>query len=158
MFTELGWDVFAGSYGTSAGAMQSETADAFNAAWEAEYGELPPLPYLKEVYDAVYVIALAAEQADSVDGTAIRDALREVANEPGTVVGPGTEGWQAAVAAVDASEVIDFQGASGPISFDENGDLAVGLIDIWRVEGEDLVTESSQEFDMRAEASATPMA
>jgi ABC-type branched-subunit amino acid transport system substrate-binding protein len=158
MFADLGWDTFQGNYGTAAGAIQSETASTFDSAWEAAYGELPPLPYLKEVYDAVYVISLAAEMADSVDGTAIRDALREVADEPGTVVGPGTEGWQAAVAAIDAGDDIDYQGATGPVEFDENGDLAVGLIDIWKVEGEDLITESSQEFDMRAAAEATPMA
>jgi branched-chain amino acid transport system substrate-binding protein len=159
MFADLGWDVFQGSYGTAAGAAQSDVGTAFDAAWEEAYGELPPLPYLKEVYDAVYAIALAAEKADSVDGTAIRDALREVSGAPGTVVNPGTEGWQAAVAALDAGEDIDYEGATGAVEFDANGDLARGLIDVWMVEGEDLPTQSTQEFDLAAAGeAASPMA
>jgi ABC-type branched-subunit amino acid transport system substrate-binding protein len=163
MFEEIGWEPFEGSYGTAAGAFQSDVSAAFDTAWEAAYGDLPALPYLKEVYDAVYVIALAAEMADSVDGTAIRDALREVSTEPGTVVTPGTEGWQAAVAAIDAGEDIDYEGASGPIAFDENGDISQGLIDIWQIEGGEIVTEMTQEFDLTAGAAeaspeATPMA
>jgi ABC-type branched-subunit amino acid transport system substrate-binding protein len=158
MFADLGWDVFQGSSGTSAGTAQSDVSAAFDEAWEAAYGELPPLPYLKEVYDAVYVIALAAEQADSVDGAAIRDALREVSDEPGTVVNPGTEGWQAAVAALDAGEDIDYEGATGTVAFDDNGDLARGLNDVWMVEGEDLPTQSTQEFDLTVAGAATPEA
>jgi ABC-type branched-subunit amino acid transport system substrate-binding protein len=158
LFAELGWDVFQGSYGTAAGAVQSDVSAAFDAAWEESYGELPPLPYLKEIYDAVYVIALAAEQVDSVDSTAIRDALREVSGAPGTVVNPGTEGWQAAVGALSAGEDIDYEGATGSVEFDENGDLARGLIDVWMVEGEDLPTQSTREFDLTAAEAATPEA
>ena len=108
------------------GAPETDAGAAFEAAWEEAYGDLPPLPYLNEVYDAVYLISLAAEHADSVDATAIRDALREVASAPGTAVGPGTEGWQAAVAALDAGEDINYEGAAGPVDFDENGDVSKG--------------------------------
>lgn len=158
LFAELGWEPFAGNYGTAAGAPETESGAAFEAAWEAAYGELPALPYLKELYDAVYVISLAAEQADSVDAAAIRDALREVANAPGTVINPGTEGWQAAVAAIDAGEDIDYEGASGTVEFDENGDITQGVIEVWQVEGEEIVTVETREVNLSAGASATPMA
>jgi ABC-type branched-subunit amino acid transport system substrate-binding protein len=162
MFEEIGWEPFEGSYGTSPGAMQTDVSSAFDEAWEAAYGELPAVPFLKEVYDAVYAIALAAEKADSVEGTAIRDALREVTSEPGTVVNPGTEGWQAAVAAIDAGEDVDYEGATGPVTFDENGDISRGIIDVWQIEGGEIVTEATQEFDLTAGAAAaapeaTPM-
>ena len=65
---------------------------AFDQACREAYGDIPAVPYLREINDAIYLIALAAEKAGSNDSTAMRDALREVANEPGTVVGPGPEG------------------------------------------------------------------
>ncbi|MGH2615160.1 MAG: ABC transporter substrate-binding protein [Thermomicrobiales bacterium] len=159
LFAELGWEAFAGGYGTASGAPETDAGAAFEAAWEAAYGELPALPYLKELYDAVYVIALAAEQADSVDSAAIRDALREVANEPGTVINPGVEGWQAAVAAIDAGEDIDYQGASGTVDFDENGDITKGVIEVWQIEGEEILTAETRDVDLSAQgAAATPVA
>jgi branched-chain amino acid transport system substrate-binding protein len=158
LFAELGWEPFAGNYGTAAGAPETESGARFEAAWEAAYGELPALPYLKEVYDSVYVISLAAQQAASVDAAAIRDALREVANAPGTVINPGTEGWQAAVAAIDAGEDVDYEGASGTVEFDENGDITQGVIEVWQVEGEEIVTVETREVNLSAGAAATPMA
>lgn len=159
LFAEIGWEPFAGGYGTASGAPETDTGAAFEAAWEAAYGELPALPYLKELYDAVYAIALAAEMADSVDAAAIRDALREVTNEPGTVITPGTEGWQAAVAALDAGEDIDYVGASGTVDFDDNGDISQGAIEIWQIEGEEILTVETRDVDLSiAEEAATPAA
>ena len=126
MFAELGWNVFEGSYGTAAGAPETDAAAVFNQAWQEAYGEMPAVPYLREINDAIYLIALAAEQAGSNDSAAIRDALREVANEPGTAVGPGQEGWQAAVESIDGGEDINYEGAAGPVDLDENGDVSRG--------------------------------
>ena len=159
LFTELGWSVFAGSYGTAAGSPETDTASAFEQAWQEAYGELPAYPYLREVFDAVYLIALAAEQADATDSAAIRDALREVATAPGTVVQPGTAGFEAAVGAIDGGEDINYEGASGPVDLDENGDLSKGTILIWQVEGEEIRTVESRDIDLTAaEAAATPTA
>lgn len=161
LFADLGWDVFEGAYGTAAAASaETEIGASFDEVFEAEYGVSPAYPYLPQVYDAVYLIALAAEQVDSVDSPAIRDALREVASEPGRTVNPGTEGWQAAVEAIDAGEDVNYEGAGGPAEFDENGDIAKGTIEIWKVEGGDLVTEETRDFDLTeiAESAATPVA
>jgi branched-chain amino acid transport system substrate-binding protein len=159
LFAELGWDVFAGSYGTAAGAADTDAGAAFEAAWEEAYGELPAYPYLREVYDAIYLIALAAEQADSVDSAAIRDALREVASDPGTVASPGTEGWRAAVEGITAGEDLNYEGAVGPVDLDEAGDVSKGTILIWQIEGETIQDTESRDADLSAvEAAATPVA
>ena len=158
MFAELGWEAFEGSYGTAAGAPETDAAAMFEQAWEEAYGEIPAVPYLREINDAVFLIALAAEQADSTDSTAIRDALREVANEPGTAVGPGQEGWQTAVASIDAGEDINYEGAAGPVDLDENGDVSRGTIIVWQVQGEAIETTDSREIDLGGEeAAATPV-
>ena len=159
MFAELGWEVFEGNYGTAAGLFESEATAAFDQAWEDAYGEMPAVPYLREINDAIYLIALAAEQVDSNDPTAIRDALREVANAPGTVVGPGQEGWQAAVASIDAGEDVNYEGAAGSVDLDENGDVSKGAILIWQIQGEAIEDTDERTVDLGAEAAAaTPVA
>ncbi|HET7056037.1 MAG TPA: ABC transporter substrate-binding protein [Thermomicrobiales bacterium] len=159
LFQELGWEQFEGDYGTAPGSAETEIGKAFDQAWQEAYGALPSYPYLRETYDAVYVIALAAQQAHSVDATGIRDALRGVANAPGTVVTPGTEGWKKAVAALDAGEDIDYEGAVGPLNFDQNGDVDKGTIVIWQIKNGEIVTAETREIDLSGAApSGTPAA
>jgi ABC-type branched-subunit amino acid transport system substrate-binding protein len=158
MFADLGWDVFEGNFGTAAGLFESDATAVFDQAWEEAYGEIPAVPYLREINDAIYLIALAAEQVDSTDSTAIRDVLREVANEPGTVVGPGQEGWQAAVEAIDAGEDINYEGAAGSVDLDENGDVSKGAILIWQIQAEAIEDTDERGVDLTAqEAAATPV-
>jgi ABC-type branched-subunit amino acid transport system substrate-binding protein len=158
MFADLGWDVFEGSYGTTAGLPESEATAVFDQAFEEAYGDIPAVPYLREINDAIYLIALAAEQTGSNDSTAIRDALREVANAPGTVVGPGQEGWRAAVASIAAGEDVNYEGAAGSVDLDENGDVLKGAILIWQVQDEAIETLDSRDVDLSAvEVAATPV-
>jgi branched-chain amino acid transport system substrate-binding protein len=157
MFQELGADNFQGVLGTSAGSVETPAGEAFVAAYEAAYGELPPTPYLREVYDAVYVIALAAETAGSNDRTAIRDALRDVA-AGGEAVSPGAEGFAAAVAALAGGEDIDYQGASGTVDFDAAGDIASGQILIWQVTGDTIEDIDARTVDLAGGAGASPEA
>lgn len=76
------------------------------------------------------VIALAIEAAGAANGQAIRDAMVGVSTG-GTKYGP--EDYAAAVAAIHANEDVDYQGASGEIDFDGNGDVEAPF-DIWDVE------------------------
>jgi len=150
MFDKLGWDSFDGMKGTAPGALETAFGTTFDDAFEAKYGYLYQTPFNRETYDAVILIALAAEKAGSTDPTAIRDALRDVANTPGTVAGPGADGVAAALEAVRAGTDIDYQGASGSVEFDENGDILVGAIEIWRVDAasQTLVTERRVQVDL----------
>lgn len=112
-----------GSVGTAPQALtDTEAARIFNRAYESTFGERPPKPFIDTAYDAAFVIALAAEKAGSTDSTAIRDALREVANPPGETVLPGE--WKKARKLIADGRDIDYRGASGSIDFDENGDVS----------------------------------
>jgi ABC-type branched-subunit amino acid transport system substrate-binding protein len=157
MFQEVGADAFQGVLGTAAGSVETPAGEAFVAAYEAAYGELPSTPYLRELYDAVYVIALAAEAAGSNDRTAIRDALRDVA-AGGEAIAPGAEGFAAAVEALAAGDDIDYQGASGTVDFDAAGDIAQGTIVIWQVSGDTIEDIDSRAVDLTGGAGATPEA
>jgi len=151
MFADLGWDVFDGMKGTAPGFLPPGVAAlAFDAAFEAEYGETPPLPFLRETYDAVYLIALAAETAGSTDPTAIRDALRDVAGPPGEVVAGGPEGYAEGLALIAEGSDIDYAGAAGPVDFDDVGDVLLGAIETWHVDAanETFVTDDSFQVDL----------
>lgn len=152
-FATLGWENFEGFYGTAPGALNPrEQGATFEAAYLAKYPADDPTqrPFMRESYDAVYAIALAAQAAGSNDPTAIRDALRDVVNSPGTTINPGEEGWAAAVAALEAGDDIDYDGASSGLGLDEAGDVQQGAIEIWRVVGGAIVVQEVRPFDLTA--------
>jgi len=125
---QIGADYMDGSYGTVPASPESAGLKAFQEAYKAKHGDLPPLPYIDTAYDATMLIALAAVKAGSNDRTAIRDALREVASAPGEAVGPGE--YAKAVELLKAGKDINYEGAAGSQDFDENGDVP-GTIGQW---------------------------
>ena len=87
----------------------------------------PSIAFTPQAYDSMFLLALAIEQAGSTDPSAIRAALRDVANEPGKLILPGQ--WAEAKAAIAAGEEINYLGASGVVEFDKVGDTA-GLFSV----------------------------
>ncbi len=148
MFAQLGWEHFEGMFGTEPGALDTEAGKAFDERYRAEYGELPALPFLRQSYDAVYAIALAAQKAGSNDSTAIRDALREVTSAPGVKIMPGVDGWKAALEALANGEDVDLDGTSSNLEFDENGDIVEGAIQIWKIEGGQIVAVETRRVNL----------
>ena len=129
----IGGDRIGGMYGTAgATAPDSVSSAAWETAYAAEHGGLPTFTYVKETYDATVALALAAQAAGSVDGTAIRDRLRAVGGAPGEVVTAGADGVSAALRILAEGGEIDYEGASATLEWDENGDLRQGHIGIWR--------------------------
>jgi ABC-type branched-subunit amino acid transport system substrate-binding protein len=134
----IGADILAGSFGTvPQAATESAAYETFSKAYNDQFGELPPKPYIDTSYDAMMLMALAIEQAGSTDGPAIRDALRDVANAPGMEIKPGE--WAKAVTAIQNGEDIDYTGASGDLEFDENGDVG-GSFAHWAIENGEIAT------------------
>ena len=86
------------------------------------------------------LLALAIEKADAADGASIKAAIRDVANPPGTKVGPGD--IARALQLVRDGQDIDYVGAAGSQDFDNQGDV-LNTIEVWRVvDGE--VTSTGQ--------------
>lgn len=132
----IGAEALEGMKGTAPNAgPETEAFQAWEAAYIAEYGEVPNLPFIKEAYDATVAIALAAEAAHSNDGAAIRDQLAAVAAPGGDVYVPGPEGVAAALAAAGNGDDIDFEGAATTLNWDENGDVVTGYIGLWQYAG-----------------------
>jgi len=134
----IGADILDGAFGTAPQALtDSEAYQTFVSAYEAAYGELPPKPYIDTAYDATMLLALAIQKAGDTDGEAIRDALRDVANAPGTEIGPGD--WAVAVETLANGEDINYEGASGSLEFDDNGDVG-GTFAHWVIQDGEIVT------------------
>ncbi|WP_246535158.1 ABC transporter substrate-binding protein [Rathayibacter toxicus] len=83
--------------------------------------------YAPESYDAAILIALAALQGGATDGATLRDNLRSV-SEGGTKC---VSFAQCAKLIADGQD-IDYDGISGPISFDENGDTSEASISLYK--------------------------
>jgi len=150
LFEDLGWpEAFDDMRGTAPFAVDLPIGEAFETAYQATYGELPPYPFLRETYDAIYLMALATEKAlqDDID---IRDALRDVANPEGEVVNPGGDNYTAALELIATGADINYEGAAGPVDLDENGDVPVGAIETWHVDvaNKELVTDEVFQVDL----------
>ncbi|WP_440765186.1 ABC transporter substrate-binding protein [Natronorubrum sp. DTA7] len=121
-------------------------ADAFADMYEEEF-DAEPAVFNSHAYDAAAVITLATVAAggDEADGTAIRDNIREIANPNGTEVDPTN--LDEAVAMVADGEEINYEGASSPVNFDDNGDMMAVTYDVMRFQDGELETQRSIDFE-----------
>jgi ABC-type branched-subunit amino acid transport system substrate-binding protein len=130
--------------GTAPGSVLTNGYNIFVGEYAKAYGEVPPLPYMTNMYDAVVLVGLAMKAAQiggvkEMTGVAIRDHLRQVANPPGEVVGPGAADLKKAMQLLDAKQKINYEGAAGSCDFDENGDVLTA-IEIWKFAAGKIVT------------------
>ncbi|TFD06609.1 MULTISPECIES: ABC transporter substrate-binding protein [unclassified Cryobacterium] len=86
--------------------------------------------YAAESYDAVVLIALAAYAGNDVSGTSIASYLRQVSG--GTGDGTKATDFKSAAADLKAGKQVNYDGFSGPITFDENGDPTGATIGIYQ--------------------------
>ena len=120
---------------------ESPASTAWEAAYVEEHGAPPVRAYVKETYDATVALALAAEATGSLDGAAVRDRLRAVGGGPGVAVNTGPEGIADALRILAEGGAIDYEGASGTMDWDANGDLSRGHVGIWRFTGDERIEE-----------------
>jgi branched-chain amino acid transport system substrate-binding protein len=147
---EVGPEYLAGMYGTAPGSAVGEAHDAFASAFEGEYGELPPLPFMDTIYDGVTVAILAAAACDAkgmdITPVCIRDMLRDVSKPPGETIIPGD--FKKALDLLKEGQAINYEGAAGAVDFDENGDV-VTPVEIWKyIESEPYIESVSTEAEI----------
>jgi len=108
---------------------------SFNEMFQKRFDSPPDGPGLHSMFDAVTVVLLAMEASDDINGTTIRDNIRKVTAEGGEPVYPGPEGIKKAKELLAAGKSIRYVGATGPLQFDQNGDVQAPKL-TWRFEGE----------------------
>ncbi len=130
-----------GALGTSPAAPVGDDYDAFESDYVELWGESPNV-FNSNGYDATFMAAIAmALSGDPDDGTAIRDALPNTSS--GTVVRGG--GWADVLDNLSAGEM-NYEGASGDVNFDENGDV-LSRIEEWTFQDGEIITVECWEPD-----------
>lgn len=86
--------------------------DAYNT-WYAKVLGGQPVANSSYAYDSMMDLALAMEKANATSGQAVVKAIPEVSNPPGQKVSE----WAPAVADIKAGKKIDYDGASGPMDY-----------------------------------------
>jgi ABC-type branched-subunit amino acid transport system substrate-binding protein len=127
---EVGAAATDGMRGSSPGTPQKgETQQAFDNLYaSAAPRSVKRQTFDAQNFDAVVLCYLAAVAAGKADGGAMKDKLKDVSGPPGTKYT-----WQQlpqAIKDLRDGKDIDYEGASGPINLDDNGDPTRGVYDI----------------------------
>jgi branched-chain amino acid transport system substrate-binding protein len=129
----------AGSQFTNPGV---HATGAFAAKLDAANGKkLSVYSYGPESYDGTTLIALAALEAKKTDGTSIRDHLKDV-SEGGTKC----KSFAECAKLVKQGKDIDYDGQSGPVTFDANGDPSQAYISIYKYGKGNATAWETQQF------------
>jgi branched-chain amino acid transport system substrate-binding protein len=111
--------------------VEEENYQQFASTFESEYGETPT-SWSAYAYDCVVNAALAIQAADEFTGAALSETVRDVTRPEGEQV-TSFEAASQILADGGTPDDVDYQGVSGPIDFDENGD-PVGFLQILEVQ------------------------
>ncbi|HDN27076.1 MAG TPA: hypothetical protein ENG03_08285 [Thioploca sp.] len=144
----VGATALEGMCGTAPGVdKETDSWREFEKSYRDEYRKSPEELYQPHAYDAVVVAGLAAYAAEAIGETitpiTIREYLRRVNDtKDGQTVTAGPEGLKRGMKMLDSGFTINYQGASGNVDFDENGDV-IAPVEIWCYEGGQIVTKNS---------------
>lgn len=119
-------------HGTAAGSSKTPSLENFQKEFQAKYGELPTQAYITNAYDGAILVGLAMEYEHKDTGTAIRDGIRKVTDPKGTKIYAGVAQLKEAAKLIAEHKPIQYIGASGPLQFDANGDIAAPMA-VWSV-------------------------
>jgi len=121
--------LFEGTAPAAFGGVYGPTYSAFESRYKARWNKNTTL-FDDNYYDALALIALAAQAAGSATGAAIKSKIFDVANPPGVKIFPGM--WKQAFENLSKGIDIDYEGASGAVNINNLGDPKSGYI-VWGV-------------------------
>ena len=103
---------------------RTDSADTFTEMYTEKFDSEPNGPGLQNSFDAVMISLLAMEIAPELTGESIAAQVGKVTDPSGTPVTPTVEGLTEALKLLSAGETVSYQGATGAVVFDENGDVS----------------------------------
>ncbi|MBE4717140.1 ABC transporter substrate-binding protein [Pseudarthrobacter sp. AB1] len=127
-----------GAQGTIPGTFAK---DAFKQKLLAIDPALKDYSYAGESYDAVNLIALAAEAAKSTNGVEIAKQLKAVSE-----TGEKCNSFASCVTLLRNGKDIDYDGQSGPVTFSDAGDPTEAYIGIYEYQDDNKYAPSKEEF------------
>ncbi|CTQ64933.1 ABC transporter substrate-binding protein [Roseibium alexandrii] len=128
----VGLQYLGNAFGTDTASPRVESADAFKAAYEAKFGSQPNGPGLANSYDAAMIALLAMEAAGKdASGADIAAAVTKVTDPNGTAITADIAGFNAAKTTLAEGGTVMYQGATGNVRFDANGDVSAPAV-VWK--------------------------
>lgn len=129
---KVGLQYLGDALGTDTASPRVESADAFKAAYEAKFGSQPNGPGLANSYDAAMIALLAMEAAGAdASGAEIAAAVSKVTDPNGTAITADTAGFASAKDILASGGTVSYQGATGNVRFDANGDVSAPAV-VWK--------------------------
>lgn len=131
-----------GLFGTSPTTASNPAAEGFDDVFAATApSKVERGTFDVNAFDAVIVSFLAALQAGTNDSSVWKDELASVSGPEGTQY--SYHDLAQAITDIIAGEDVDYEGTSGPINFDENGDPS-GIYDEWTFENGKIETVQAE--------------
>lgn len=127
--TEVGADVLSGLRGTAPTSEGAPARASFDELFTENAPDVPLTGFEGSSFDATILAFLAALEAGSSDPADIAEHLASVSGPGGDTY--TFENLGDAIAALVAGEEINYEGAWGPIDFDENGDPGSAIYEVW---------------------------
>jgi len=124
--TNDGKYIVSGIIGTVPGS-NGKALEDLTKLWQSKRQSTPG-EFAPQAWDAAALLVLAAQAAKENTGVGIANKIRDVSNAPGTEVSDVCEGLKL----LRDGQDINYQGASGNVDVDENGDV-IGIYDVWTV-------------------------
>jgi hypothetical protein len=133
-----------GHQGTSYLPSDGESGEIFDSHFSDALGVERESQWDSGAYDSGFLTALAVlkasadvDDAANVSGEAVRDALKTLNDPDGEVIRPGRREFAKAARLIADGEAINYEGASGPCDFDDNG-RALNRIAHWEANDENV--------------------
>lgn len=107
---------------------RTDSANSFVEMYKARFDSEPNGPGLPNSFDGVMITLLAMEAAQELTGAAIAEQVATVTDPDGTPVFPNTDSLKEARKLLGAGQTISYQGATGAVVFDKNGDVSAPAV------------------------------
>jgi branched-chain amino acid transport system substrate-binding protein len=125
----VGMQYLADFIGTDTSTPRTESATGFVEAFTARFDKAPTGPGLPNSFDATAISLLAYHAAGrGATGAEIAAKVPMVTDPAGTRVGADVEGLKQAMALLKEGKSVSFQGGTGAVSFDANGDVSAPAV------------------------------
>ena len=112
--------------------------DKFCDMYQQEFGEDPrQYVFCDTHYDAMILLALGIIKAGVCEPDSVKKVLQSVSAPPGDTVNVGE--FKTAVSLLNQGKDINYEGASGPVDFDEVGDVTANY-EVWKIENGQIVS------------------
>ncbi len=141
-------DILEGMLGTLPSAPEDDPNNTeFTTNFRAKFGYNPP-SYESNAYDALYLVAYAIVKSSSTIPSDIAAELRNISGGDTSIQGTiiNVSEFARGKSVLENGGDINYQGASGKIDFDVNGDPGSGTYVIWKIENGQYITETTVIF------------